>query len=459
MIDLIKISCQISGVIKYLLTLSQDNFIIKSQCYHWVTYTTKTGIDIKFPRYKKKEEDKVLISFSPHKQKNGNKHNADFFSLFEAQKYIESTLRSLGIERKDFIYWDISAIEIGINYQSVISPQTILECFLFYGNARFHQHHIYKHFYYAEGKDSVKGKRNETVIRKTGESRRNKYCKIKNYWKARQRNNETNLMFYELGYCGANVMRFEVKAEIKKKVKTLGFNTLESLYDKDSLNRCIKCLNKHLQEIFVFNPKDIVEPRKLRTTTECKHFFQSTAKGFWNDKEPRDLREAKKKWLKLPRKTDTKEIVIAEILKAAQDQNSIGKGIKSMSYFHTEESESEVAETPLYRGLTLLKNKRLLIDIGNTTHFCVVTGEDISMQRNGEPYLKREGLRFLKSNNTFRYNKIKEKFLSLKLLNASEEKQIENIEKNIKNRIYNEQHNNISFQRRNYHPNQTQIKF
>lgn len=459
MIDLLKISCQISGVIKYLYTLSQDNFIIKSQSYHWVTYSTKTGIDIKFPRYKKKDEDIVLISFSPHKLKNGNKHNADFFSLIEAQEYIESTLRSLGIKRKDFIYWDISAIEIGVNYLSVIPPKTLLECFLFYKTARFHQHHIYKHYYYSAGKDGVKGRNSEKVNRAIDEERVNKNCKIKHYWKAHQRNNETNLMFYELGYCGENVMRFEVKAEIKPKVRESGFSTLESLYDNEALQRCIIYLNKHLQEIFVFNPKDIVEPRKLRTTSESKHFFQTTAKGFWNNKEGRDLREAKKRWLKLPRKTDTKEIVIAEILKAAQDQNSIGNGIKSMSYFHTEESESEVAETPLYRGLTLLKNKRLLIDIGNMTHFCVVTGEDISMQRNGEPYLKREGLRFLKSNNTFRYNKIKEKFLSPKLLNASEEKQIENIEKNIKNRIYNEQHNNISFQRRNYHPNQTQIKF
>ena len=135
MIDLLKISCQISGVIKYLFTLSQDNFIVKSQNYWWVTYTTQTGIDIKFPK-RKKEEDIVFISFSPHKQKNGNKHNADFFSLMEAQKYIESTLKSLSIERKDFVFWDISAIEIGVNYISVIPPKTLLECFLFYRTAR-----------------------------------------------------------------------------------------------------------------------------------------------------------------------------------------------------------------------------------------------------------------------------------------------------------------------------------
>jgi len=458
MIDLLKISCQISGVIKYLLTLSQDNFIIKSQSYHWVTYSTKTGIDIKFPRYKKKEEDIVLISFSPHKQKNGNKHNADFFSLMEAQEYIESTLRSLGIERKDFIYWDISAIEIGVNYLSVIPPKTLLECFLFYKTARFHQHHIYKHYHYSAGKDGVKGRNSEKVDRTVDEERENKNCKIKHYWKAHQRNNETNLMFYELGYCGENVMRFEVKAEIKPKVRESGFTTLESIYDEEAFQRCIIYLNKHLQEIFVFNPKDIVDDSKMKKP-QRKHYYQAIGRNFWDVQEGRNFTTSKNKWLKLPRKSDTKEIVIAEILKAAQDQNSTGKDVKSMSYFHTEEFESESEETPFYRGLNLFKNKRLLIDIGNTTHFCVVTGEDISMQRNGEPYLKREGLRFLKSDNPFRYNKIKEKFLSPKLLNASEEKQIENIEKNIKNRIYNEQHNNMSFQRRNYHPNQPQFNF
>ena len=458
MIDMITIGNQHAPVMYQLMGVCQDNFKTKSKDNLWAIYDTGTGIIIRF-KYQNRNLYQVLIDFSPHMQKNGNKHNANSLSLKEAQQYIESTLRSVGIERKDFVFWDVSTVEIGINYKSIISPQTILECFLFYGTARFHQHHIHKHYYYAAGKEGVRGKRNDIVDRKSGDARRNKYCKIKNYWKAHQRKSESNLMFYQLGYCGENVMRFEVKAETKKKVKTLGFNTLESLYDESSFERCISCLNNHLQDIFVFNPKDIVQPRKLRSTTEYKHFFQTTAKGFWDNKEGRDLTEAKKRWIKLPRKSDTKEIVIAEILKAAHDQNSTQKEVKSMSYFRTEEFTEESEETPLYRGLNLFKNKRLLVDIGNTTHFCVVTGEDISMQRNGEPYLKREGLRFLKENNPFRYNKIKDKFLSPKLLNTTEEKQIENIEKNIKNRIYNEQHNNISFQRRNYHPNQTQIKF
>lgn len=457
MIDLIKISCKISGVIKYLFTLSQDNFIIKSQNYWWVTYTTQTGIDIKFPK-RKKEEDIVFISFSPHKQKNGNKHNADFFSLMEAQKYIESTLKSLGIERKDFVFWDISAIEIGVNYISVIPPKTLLECFLFYRTAKFHQHQIYKHYYYSAGKDYVKGKNSENVDRIRDEERANKNCKIKHYWKAHQRDNGENLMFYQLGYCDEDLMRFEVKGENKPKVRESGFTTLESLYDYEALERCIIYLNKHLQEIFVFNPKDIVDHTKL-TEPQRKHYYQAIGRNFWDVQKERNLTTSKSKWIKLPRKSDTKEIVIAEILKAAQDQNSTPKEVKSMSYFHTEVIESESKETPLYRGLNLFKNKRLLIDIGSTTHFCVVTGEDISMQRNGEPYLKREGLRFLKENNPFRYNKIKDKFLSHKLLKSTEEKQIENIEKNIKNRIYNEEHNNISFQRRNYHPNQAQFQF
>ena len=457
MIDRITVGNQHAPVMYQLMGVCQDNFRIKSQDNLWTVYDTGTGISIRF-KYQNKNLNKVFLDFSPHKQKNGNIHNADPISIKEAQEQIRLTLGNIGIEKRNFIFWDISAIEIGVNYLSVVAPETILQCFLFYKNARFNQHPLYPHYYYAAGKEGVKGKRNDIVDRKSGDARRNKNCKIKNYCKANQTNNQVSLMYYQLGYCEENVMRFEVNAETMAYCKKWGFTTLDSLFDENILERCIIFLKEHLNEIFVFNPKDIVSDKKL-STPERRKYFQAIAKNFWEGKEKRELRTSKDKWLKLPRKSDTKKIVVTEILKAVEVQNNTNSDIKSVSYFRTEEFESESEGTPLYRGLNLFKNKRLLIDIGNTTHFCVVTGEDISMQRNGEPYLKREGLRFLKSNNPFRYNKIKEKFLSPKLLNASEEKQIENIEKNIKNRIYNEQHNNMSFQRRNYHPHQAQINF
>ena len=244
----------------------------------------KRGITLYFTKNKQKEYIKLIIKYSPHKQYNNNKHNANEFSMKNAQKWIIRTNSSLGITENDFINFYISQIEIGINFKTSSNPDNVLKKLCMYSKFFFKQSPKYSHYYTAPPESK----------------NRNKYYKIKYYWKSMQKIESINKTNYEMGYCPENVLRFEIKIERLNKFKDIKLHKLNDLF-ANNLNANLKnyILKLH-DEVFYFNPKEVITS-KLTTTQKKKNKQQQKKKKkkIINERK-RNKKKKKYKKKKLP---------------------------------------------------------------------------------------------------------------------------------------------------------------
>lgn len=444
MIDLLKIKTVEKEFLKILYSICEKDFKLIKQKHFSEIFSNANGIKIIFD--KTKIGVTAYIVFSAHKQANNNKHNADFFCLKDAQISILKTMKYLGVERKNFKYFTIMKIEIGVNYLCPSLPvEIILDSCLLFINAFFIKHPEHQHYRYAEsGYRTVSYSK---IIKP--------HQKLKNYCKGLQVISDLNKTLSELGYCSKDLMRMEVKNERSGKIKDLGFEVLEDLFRENALECMIKHLQKQLEKIFVFNPKEI-DKMKFKNEPQRKLFYQCTSPNYWQNIKGRKLTETKKKWNLLPKKYDTKKVILTSIFDAIKEQNSR----KNTSSLSTLKNVSQnLGNTCINNGLQQMKSFSYSLDETNTTSFCVITGEDISMQREGMPYLKREGLKSIHKTNKKRFTQLKRRFVNQKYWNSSLNKIIREMEHNIRHTHDNIKYNQINFVARNYHPEQLQFKF
>ncbi len=405
----------------------------------------KKGIKIIFQKEHKGEA--VYLIFSPHKQFNGNEHNANSFSLTSAQKIIIDVLASFGISFSDFNLFKVTRLEVGVNYKTHLSSDIVLSSFLMFKTSFFHTHEKHEHYRFA----NFSYRTNSLTKKRTPNQTMKHYLKdMQDYG-----NGKTNA---EMGFCEPDVVRTEMKTERAGKVKEIGFDKLSDLYRDNALECCINFLLGKLEKVFVFNPKEI-DTRKINTKPKYKQYCQMITSNYWQSIKGVKLTRDKSRWQELPKKYDTKQIVIDAISNAIREQNYPKNECKTCSTLHPRELVVEKPATLFINSaLQEFINLCYSIDVVNRdTFYCMITGEDISMQRIGRPYLKRDGLRALQKKNPRRFLQLRDKFLPPEFLNQSEYKQLERIEKNIKNRYNNEKHKKISMIQRNYHPNQLQL--
>lgn len=316
MIDLLKIRTIVEEVIFILFEISKKNFkVIENRAYS-KTYSNSTGIKITFLNTRLGTIADII--FSPHKQANNNKHNANVFSLLDAQKSVISIMRYLGIERNLYRDFTIMQIEIGINYvcPTTLSPQMVLDSFLMLVNSFFQKHPKHHHYRFAEGTN-----RKRSNSTKQDDSKEKASIKLKHYWKASQFIDSENKTLSELGYCKSEVIRTEVRAQRTGKIKELGFVTLNDLFRENSFDCMKNFLMKQLDKVFVFNPAEI-DKTKIKKQSQWKLFYQCTTHNYWRNINGRMLAEAKRKWNLLPKKYNTKEIVLKAIFDAIDSQNT-----------------------------------------------------------------------------------------------------------------------------------------
>ena len=92
-----------------------------------------------------------------------------------------------------------------------------------------------------------------------------------------------------------------------------------------------------------------------------------------------------------------------------------------------------------------------------TERKCVITGLNISMQKDDSQYLCFRGLRYYFENNHKIYEELKRKYLRVDKYNLLLEDQFYYIAHNIRNVFTNEIHNRRKFEQRNYPPNQLRL--
>lgn len=296
MIDYTSFKTENIEIINNTYSIIKDTFSQEKTETRWRTthkFSNKNGIDIylNFDRFG--NYIKMFIKFSPHSISNNNIHNANFFSLEEAQISILNTFKSLGIERDDLKYFGVSNIEIAVNFRVNRDTYFILNSALLY-SCYFFKETQFKHF-------------------KTATNDKHKYLKVKFYIKSEQKKTDSESTYYELGYCDKNIMRFELKLEKISEFKILDFSNIESLFQDNTEEILQKFILEHFEDMFFFNLKEI-DTQKLKTKPQFKWFGKWQVTGYWETLNAKERSKAKQKYNKTPKKFDLKKEIRNNII-------------------------------------------------------------------------------------------------------------------------------------------------
>ena len=290
MIDYTSFKTENIEIINNTYSIIKDTFSQEKTETRWRTthkFTNKNGINIYLTYDRFENYIKMFIKFSPHSISNNNIHNANFFSLEEAQISILKTFKSLGIERDDLKYFGVSSIEIGVNFRVDRDAYFILNSALLYSNYFFKETQ-FKHY-------------------KIATNDKHKYLKVKFYIKSEQKKTELDSTYYELGYCDKNIMRFELKLEKINKFKILDFSNIESLFQDNTEEILQNFILYHYERMFFFNLKEI-DTQKLKTKSQFKWFGRWQVNGYWETLNATKRSIARQKYNKTPKKFDLKTI-------------------------------------------------------------------------------------------------------------------------------------------------------
>lgn len=304
MIDYTSFKTENIEIINNTFSIIKDTFSKEKTKTGWRRthkFTNKNGIDIYLTFDRFGNYIKMFIKFSPHSISNNNIHNANFFSLEEAQISILKTFKSLGIERNDLKYFGVSSIEIGVNFRVNRDTYFILNSALLYG-CYFFKETQFKHYKIATN-DNNNNKDNDD----------DKYLKVKFYIKSEQKKTELDSTYYELGYCDKNIMRFELKLEKINKFKILDFSNIESLFQDNTEEILQNFILYHYERMFFFNLKEI-DTQKLKTKPQFKWFGRLQVTGYWETLSSKKRSKEKQKYNKTPKKFDLKKEIRNNII-------------------------------------------------------------------------------------------------------------------------------------------------
>ena len=441
-----------------ILIKIKDTYFLSAKERGWekaTVFSNGKGVKLYAHFNKHGECYKIMLAFSPHKQFNNNLHNANYFTYKQAQKQILKTFETFGISYELFKEFYISSIEIGINFNVQENAFPILNSALMFGRNYFVTHHKFKHYRFA------------------GDPGNGKYLKTKFYIKSEQRNEECDRNYFELGYCDQNILRFETKLKRAEKFKFIDFGNLQSLYLENSEDILSEQLLKEFAKIFFFSVKHI--NRNNLTKPQQKKYHQYQVNGFWENLNTRKLNQEKKYFnLEMPKKIHRKKELTEIILNHLELKNYVGipnenelkyKSLFLTKYLRIYRSEKSISINK-DTGFCL---RSAYIGIGKATkfsqfenqrkRFCLITGLDISSQKKGSKFLREKNLKLIKVCSPDLYKSLEKKYLKIKNLKESEQRQLYLICKCIRDEDSNARNNHKLFERRNYPKNQLQFSF
>lgn len=344
------------------------------------------------------ENNNFRISGSIHKYWNDGKHNYNDFSVLNFKKSLNEFCNKFNLNPKEC---RLENLEIGINFTPPINTNDILDwCFL----------HSTKPF---ESKyDNEFGRYIQCV--------HSQYI-IKIYNKA--------LHYSAKGYkIDEEIMRFEIKFTVMEKLNKLGIYTLEDLLNFN-FSRFKTIILKEWDKVFLFDS----------SLLDVKGFNQKYCNPiYWKELLKRESHSAYYKHRdKLNKIT----------LKNSNNLKVIIKEIMSNKIDHLTNMGIYFERLPIISIPIPCVNDKI------DKRICVVTGINISMQKEDSYLLSHKGLKQLFATDRKKYDEIKKKHLTPKWMDADFNTEIREIAHNIRNTK-----NNLNLkQKRLYPPNQIQM--
>lgn len=344
-------------------------------------------------------DNKVEVLFRPHYYFNENLHNANDFSIANCITVITNFLEQLSLSGRSELLKVIN-VEYGVNIISPIDCKELVTFISYHGKNEFRTD---------AGLPYSKKSYSET-----SSGAANKYKIIKAY----------NKGIHYPKYCDINTFRFEVKSKQTKYIKKIGIDTISDLLNREVYkNLSIELLNEFDEVMILGSAKEYSELSKKENNQLNKYLnpnnWYKLKQGHRNN-----FTNTKKRYFHLLDKT----------------QNNIHKTIKKLIENKLQELEQTCAiSTPVSKEQTCAYST---INIyGNCTYLphqkCIVTGLDISMQKEGSFLLSHKGLKYYFESDKKTFDEVKQKYLSMKWENANIDVQIKEIAHNIRNKVNN----------------------
>jgi|GEM_PF-709129 len=325
---------------------------------------------------------KVEILIKPHYYYNDNEHNANDFTALECIK----TLKEISY-LFNFQDYNLSVInnEFGVNLSSVICCKELIEYTYYHGRNIF---------------SNVASLPYAKESRKIGlNGKPNNYKIIKFYNKGIQYPQHTDV----------NTLRFEVKSRESEYIKTLGVKFYDDLLKPRPYLKMKKTLLDEFDKILIIYAIDDVSNLTKKEQDLLKEFLNPI---YWSKSLRRSrnvFNENKKKYFKLLDKTGFN--IHTEIKKELINKlDFLTKGIETNSDKTKKVCTLETPQkTKKVCTLDTIYNSKLhTIDISETSKDvdvkkCLVTGVNISMQKEQSRLLSNTGLKFLEKHNNKKF--------------------------------------------------------
>jgi hypothetical protein len=377
--------------IKDSSTLNYDNETIKSKTLmHWN--------NILFEFF----DDSMIIRLKPHYLFNDNAHNANDFSSLNCIDLLSDFRDSFQV---DFDQFEVQNIEFGVNVRSSIPIEDLIMAIKYHNKNEFRNH-----------RDLAYSKEAYSIDKK---GRANKYKTIKAYSKGHQ---------YPK-HCNRDTFRFEVKSKQSKYLKTvLGVYCYSDLLIRSTYSTFSKVILEEFDSLLILDGEVNFSSLTEREKGQLNKYLNQDSWYRFLQQNRNSFHRHLTKYNSLIEKTG------GSLFK--EMRNRIEKKLNSLLVgcnFHNLEQEKEGADSSIYKG-GMCNPKQ-----------CIVTGLNISMQKDDSKMLSHTGIKYYLNNDFEVFRALKEKFLSDNWSSADLKIQISEIAHNIRNTDSNR---NISEKRR-----------
>lgn len=297
------------------------------------------------------------IAFSPHYYFNDDLHNGNDFSPADCISTIRIITKELQIDESEMQDFKVVNLEYGLNLEPDTNIETLINGIIFTRRTPF--------------------RLNKAEYSKISNS--TTFKEIKAYAKGLQFLDNPE---YRIS---VNCFRFEVKNKQYKAIKRLGIHTLADLTNRDRYSALFQSILSEWENILVVN----VEVRNSQNT---KQFWDALLEQSHRDKFSR---EKKKYYQTIPKKYSLNHQIKCKIIDKLYQFESVADSTPATT-INTVKKECEEIPPRLIKVEYATKTD-------SKNPICAITGEDISMQRAGNPHLKRDGLRHLYNTNPTRF--------------------------------------------------------
>lgn len=407
--------------------LSQSE-LLNNHLIKWnENYSAETG-ELKYPvtgKYYNMETrinpTRNEIEGSIHKLRNvvkkSQNQNYDDFTFDDLIEMIKKIENDLGLDLNNTI---IENLEIGLNIHTSKSPEEILNNNLIVWDCMT-----------PSKNNTYKGKGKYLVFERS-------HDEFKIYDKGKQ---------YERP---ENILRIECKIKTSELLQKKGnFKTLSNISNIPNLNRLLDFLYESFDKCIMvdtFNPETVIEPKDRETFTKGINPFtwqslQGMSKKRFKEKFSRILELYKldtlKKEIDSKLKAKGKELLKSHDLKECYKMNDI-TDVQSVTECYKMNDFVEVTETP--KNGEMLQNEPYIYFHSITQRKCMVTGIDISHQKDDSKFLSKASIKKIFETDPENFKKLSQKFSPRHPEKMTFEKLCLEIAHNIRNRDSNKRH-------------------